>query len=95
MQEARARGLACQVPAQNKLWTSAALAGTLLRCPSLAVLALRRAGRLAPHPAKTASISQFILHGYLGRGENAILMHESAMALFSVLPLSAGGRGVK
>jgi len=44
---------------------SAALAGALLRCPSLAVLALRRTGHLASHPAKTTSISQFLLLEYL------------------------------
>jgi hypothetical protein len=34
-----------------------ALVGALRRCPPLAVLALRRAGRLASHPARTTSIS--------------------------------------
>jgi hypothetical protein len=42
-----------------------ALTGALRRCPPLAVLALRRTGRLASHPARTTSTSQFIPIGYL------------------------------
>jgi len=45
---------------------SAAQPGALLRCPPLAVLALRRVGRLASHPAWTTSISQFYMGRYLG-----------------------------
>ena len=44
---------------------SAAPMGAWLRWLPLAVLALRRATRLAPHPIGTTSISQFILVGYL------------------------------
>jgi type IV pilus assembly protein PilY1 len=54
-----------------------ALVGALRRCPPLAVLALRRAGRLASHPARTTSIStiyswwvlsatQFVQHLQIG-----------------------------
>ena len=39
--------------------------GAWLRWLPLAVLALRRANRLAPHPIGTTSISQFIMVGYL------------------------------
>src|SRR5690606_10272311 len=39
-----------------------ALAGALLRCAPLAVLALRRAARLASHPAMATKLHAFSLH---------------------------------
>jgi hypothetical protein len=48
--------IGAKVPTRNELWMSMALVGALRRCPTLAVLALRRAGRLASHPARTTSI---------------------------------------
>jgi hypothetical protein len=46
-----------------------ALVGALRRCPPLAVLALRRAGRLASHPASTTSIST--IYSWWVRSETA------------------------
>jgi hypothetical protein len=44
----------------------AAVAGALRRGPPLAVLALRRVGRLALHPAATAKMNNLLLRGLLG-----------------------------
>jgi hypothetical protein len=43
----------------------AAITGALLRWPLLAVLALRRSVRLAPHPILFAKISHVFLDKYL------------------------------
>jgi len=40
-----------------------AVAGALLRCVPLAVLALRRVTRLASHPATTAKLHNLFLRG--------------------------------
>jgi len=40
-----------------------AVAGALLRCAPLAVLALRRVARLASHPATAAKCHNLFLHG--------------------------------
>jgi hypothetical protein len=70
-----------KVPTNNKLWVSMALVGALQRCPPLAAaaadrLALRRAGRLAPHPARTISISTiyswWVLRAYSRRPESPL-----------------------
>jgi hypothetical protein len=45
----------------------AAVTGALLRWPLLAVLALRRNGRLASHPVLFAKTSHLFLDEYLGR----------------------------
>ncbi|OGB20779.1 MAG: hypothetical protein A3I66_19375 [Burkholderiales bacterium RIFCSPLOWO2_02_FULL_57_36] len=42
-------------------------AGALLRCPPLAVLVLRRVGRLASPPAPTAKLHNLFLRGPLHR----------------------------
>jgi hypothetical protein len=54
---------------------SAALPGALLRCLPLAVLALRRIRRLAPHPGRTTSISQFFMRGYLAAPDGGHVVH--------------------
>jgi hypothetical protein len=50
-------------PRSNKLAFLLAVAGALRRCPPLAVLALRRVGRLALHPATTAKMHNLLLRG--------------------------------
>ncbi|AMP07181.1 hypothetical protein CPter91_4888 [Collimonas pratensis] len=56
----------CRAPLGNKLGIWAAVAGALLpllRSPPLAVLALRRVGRLASHPAKAAQMPNLLPNG--------------------------------
>jgi hypothetical protein len=50
-------------PRSNKLAFWLAVAGALRCCPPLAVLALRRVGRLALHPATTAQMHNLLLRG--------------------------------
>ena len=47
---------------KNKWAILTALPGALLRCPPLAVLALRRVGRLASHPARAAQMTHLFLN---------------------------------
>jgi hypothetical protein len=61
---------------------SATLAGALLRCSLLAVLALRRIERLAAHPARATSISQFLLSGYLIPTKNLYAVNHRVAACF-------------
>ncbi|AMP16921.1 hypothetical protein CPter291_4703 [Collimonas pratensis] len=53
----------CRAPLGSKLGIWAAVTGALLRCPPLAVLALRRVGRLASHPAKAAQMPNLLPNG--------------------------------